>query len=141
MISEEKEADKIMNELDNIMTEHKPSYEKIASLFIKSTKTTSRIKEVSVQSSPSRHSQEDLWLNFVQATIDFQKLEQFYNKLSYTRNKSERDIKIYLDKTEILPKKGYNNTEINEIIELKTKLGKRQINGIVKKIREKLKKF
>lgn len=134
------ETDELIEELNSIMEEHKPSGEKVVNLFTKSTKTTSGIKEVSVQSSPSRNSKEDLWLKFVQATVDFQKLEGFYNKLSYTKNKGERNIKIYLDKTEMLPRKGYNKAEINEIVTIKTRLDKRQINRIVKKIAKKLKK-
>jgi len=140
MIPEIKEADKLIEELDSIMEEHNPNHEKVHNLFTKATKTTSKIKDVSVQYIPSKNSKEDLWLKFVQATMDFKKLEEFYNKLSYTRNKGERDIKVFLDKREILPKKGYNNAEINEIITIKTGLTKRQINKVVKKIKEKLKK-
>lgn len=137
---ETKEADELIEELDSIMEEYNPSAEKAHNLFTRSTRVTTGIKEVSVQSSPSRNSKEDLWLKFVQATMDFQKLEEFYNKLSYTRNKGERNIKVFLDKKEMLPKKEYNPTEINEIITIRTGLTKSQINRIVKKIAQKLKK-
>lgn len=141
MIKEIKEADKIIDELDSIMEEYKPNVEKINRLFLKATRITSNTKDTSSQYCSSNNSKENLWLNFIQATVDFQKLEEFYNKLSYTKNQNERNIKVYLDKVKILPQKGYNKWEINDIISMKTGLTKRQINRITKKVSEKLKKF
>ena len=141
MTVETKKTDELIDELDSIMEEYKPNVEKINKLFLKATRITSSVKDISSQYCPSNNSKENLWLNFIQATVDFQKLEEFYNKLSYTKNQKERDIKVYLDKVKILPKKGYVNWEINNIISMKTGLTKRQINRIVKKIDEKLKKI
>lgn len=141
MTVETKKTDELIDELDSIMEEYKPNVEKINKLFLKATRITSNTKDTSSQYCPSNNSKENLWLNFIQATVDFQKLEEFYNKLSYTKNQKERDIKVYLDKVKILPKKGYVNWEINNIISMKTGLTKRQINRIVKKIDEKLKKI
>lgn len=141
MATEVKKTDELINELDSIMEEYKPNVEKINKLFFKATKITSSIKEVSSQHCPNNNSKENLWLKFIQSTVDFQKLEEFYNKLSYTKNQNERNIKVYLDKTKILPKKGYTSWEINTIISIKTGLTKRQINRIIKKIAEKLKKI
>lgn len=140
MAVETKKTDELIDELDSIMEEYKPNVEKINRLFLKATRITSNTKDTSSQYCPSNNSKENLWLNFIQATVDFKKLEEFYNKLSYTKNKKERNIKVYLDKVKILPKKGYTNWEINNIISMKTGLTKRQINRIVKKIDEKIKK-
>lgn len=141
MTVETKKTDELIDELDSIMEEYKPNVEKINKLFLKATRITSSVKDISSQYCPSNNSKENLWLNFIQATVDFQKLEEFYNKLSYTKSQSERNIKVYLDKVKILPKKGYANWEINNIISMKTGLTKRQINRITKKVAEKLKKF
>lgn len=140
MVVETKKTDELIDELDNIMEEYNPNAEKINRLFLKAIRITSNIKDISSQYCPNNNSKENLWLKFIQATVDFQKLEEFYNKLSYTKNQNERNIKVYLDKVKILPKKGYNKWEVNNIISVKTGLTKRQINRIVKKIDEKLKK-
>lgn len=140
MVVETKKTDELIDELDNIMEEYNPNAEKINRLFLKAIRITSNIKDTSSQYCPNNNSKENLWLKFIQATVDFQKLEEFYNKLSYTKNQNERNIKVYLDKVKILPKKGYNKWEVNNIISVKTGLTKRQINRIVKKIDEKLKK-
>lgn len=141
MAVETKKTDELIDELDSIMEEYKPNAEKINRLFLKAIRITSNIKDISSQYCPNNNSKENLWLKFIQATVDFQKLEEFYNKLSYTKNQNERNIKVYLDKVKILPKKGYNKWEMNNIISVKTGLTKRQINRIVKKIDEKLKKI
>ena len=134
------ETDKLIDELEEILREHNPNVEKTETLWNRATKQTSQPKEVSVQSTPSSNSTQTLWNEFVQATIDLDRIKEFYKKVKEPNNRNERDIRIYLDKKFILKSKGYKNDEINHILAIKNDLSKQHINRVVKEIDEKLKK-
>ena len=137
-MEEIKEADKIREELDEIMKEHNP--EKIENLFTKATKVTSNFKNVVVQGGRQGNSKENLWIRFIESTSSQDKLNKFYKSLVQTNNKFERNIKIYIEKKFIYANRGYTDTEINTILTIKYDLGKRQINRIIEKIDKKMKK-
>lgn len=137
-MEEIKETDKIIEELDDIMKEHKP--EKIERLFTKATKVTSNFKNIVVQGGKQGNSKENLWLKFIESTKSRDKLNKFYKSLIKTNNKFERNIKIYIEKKFIYANKGYDNTEINEILTMKYDMTKQGINKIIRKIDKKLRK-
>ena len=134
------ETDKLIDELEEILKEHNPNVEKTETLWNRATKQTSQPKEVSVQSTPSSNSTQTLWNEFVQATIDIDRIMEFYKKVKEPENRSQRDIRIYLDKKFILKGKGYKDDEINRILEVKNDLTKQHMNRIITEIDEKLKK-
>lgn len=122
MIKEIKEADKIIDEMNNV------TYDRVEMLRTKLEKCTSSVSDVSVQSSHKTHSREDalLLLAEMSSILDdgTQKLKEIY------KNIDNRDLKIYFDKVYFkLP---------NGLLELKWGIGKRQIQKICKKI-EKMK--
>lgn len=122
MIKEIKEADKIIDEMNNV------TYEKAEMLRTKLEKCTSSVTDISVQSSYKTHSREDalLLLAEMSSILDdsTQKLKDIYKKID------NRDLRIYFDKV-------YFKLS-NAQLELKWGIGKRQINKICKKI-EKIK--
>ena len=134
------ETDKLIDELEEILREHNPNVEKTETLWNRATKQNSQPKEVSVQSTQSSNTTQTLWNEFVQATIDIDRIKEFYKKVKEPNNRNERDIRIYLDKKYILKGKGYKHDEINEILSFKNDLSKRRINQICDEIDEKMKK-
>lgn len=118
MIPEIKEADKIIEELNNI------NEEQVEMLRTKLTNCTSSISDVSVQSSHKSHSREDALLLLAEMTSMLDRandtLYKIYNKLE------DRDMKIYFDK------KYFKLS--NAQLEVKYNIGKRQIQKICKKI-------
>ena len=117
MIPEIKEADKVIEEMNNV------TYEKAEMLRTKLEKCTSNVSEISVQGGRKLHSREDALLLLAEATkiLDDgkKKLKEIYSRL-------DRNGKIYFDK------KYYHLS--NAQLELKWGIGKRQINKICEKI-------
>ena len=120
MIKEITEADKIIDEMNNV------TYDRVEMLRTKLEKCTSSVSDVSVQSSHKTHSREDalLLLAEMSSILDdsTQKLKKIY------KNIDNRDLKIYFDKV-------YFKLS-NAQLELKWGIGKRQINKICKKNRK-----
>ena len=118
MISEIKEADKIIDELNNI------NAEQVEMLRTKLEKCTSSVTDISVQSSHRLHSREDTLLLLADMTAMLDKademLHRIYNKIT------DRDLKIYFDK------KYFRLS--NAQLEAKWGISKRHINRICKKI-------
>ncbi len=135
------DTDKLIDELEEILRKHNPNVEKVETLWNRATKQTSQSKEVSVQSTPSGNSTQTLWNEFVQATIDLDRIKEFYKKVKEPENRSQRDIRIYLDKKYILRGKGYKHDEINHILAIKNNLTKQRINQICEEIDKKIKKI
>lgn len=134
-----KEADKLIEELDEIVKAH-PSAEKVEKLRCNAERVTSEIKDISTQSSFSGNSKEDVLVLLTQAENDLEKLNKLYKDLREPQNQKERNVKIFLEKKYIYKNKGYLDFETNDILKIKYDLTKRQINKIVKKIQEKIKK-
>ena len=117
-MDELKEADKVIDEMNNV------TYEKVEMMRTKLEKCTSSITEVSVQGSHKIHSREDALLLLAEMS---QILDESQRKLREIYNKTEdRNLKIYFDK------KYFNLT--NKQLEYKWGLTKRQIKIICKKI-------
>lgn len=117
MIKEIKEADKIIDEMNNV------TYDRVEMLRTKLEKCTSSISDISVQSSHKSRSREDALLLLAEMTAI---LDNGKKKLKEVYSRLDRDEKIYFDK------KYYHLT--NAQLELKWGIGKRQINKICKKI-------
>lgn len=121
MIPEIKEADKIIDELNNI------NAEQVEMLRTKLEKCTSSVTDISVQGSHRLHSREDALLLLADMTAMLDKademLHRIYNKIT------DRDLKIYFDKKYF----RLSNAQLEE----KWGIGKRQINKICKKIEKK----
>ena len=117
MIKEITEADKIIDEMNNVTDE------KVEMLQTKLEKCTSSISDISVQSSHKSRSREDALLLLAEMTAI---LDNGKKKLKEVYSRLDRDEKIYFDK------KYYHLT--NAQLELKWGIGKRQINKICKKI-------
>ena len=119
MIKEITEADKIIDEMNNV------TYEKVEMLRAKLEKCTSSISDVSVQSSHKSHSREDalLLLAEMSSILDdsTQKLKEIY------KNIDNRDLRIYFDKV-------YFKLS-NANLETKYGLTRRQIQRIIKKVK------
>ena len=124
MISEIKEADKIIDELDDNV-----DYEKIEMLKNNLEKVTSTFSDNRVDGSRHLHSREDALLLYAELTKQLDdaeyKLKDIYNKIP----KENRNLKIYFDKV-------YFKLS-NAKLQLKYGLSKSQINKIIKKIKEK----
>ena len=120
MIKEIKEADKIIDEMNNV------TYDRVEMLRTKLEKCTSSVSDVSVQSSHKSHSREDalLLLAEMSSILDdsTQKLKEIYKKID------NRDLRIYFDKV-------YFKLS-NANLEIKYGLTRRQIQRIIKKVRK-----
>lgn len=118
MIPEIKEADKIIDELNNI------NAEQVEMLRTKLTNCTSNISDISVQGGRKLHTREDALLLLADMTSMLDRVDEMihriYNKIT------DRDLKIYFDK------KYFRLS--NAQLETKWGIGKRQINKICKKI-------
>lgn len=123
MIPEIKEADKIIDELNNV------DYEKVEMLETKLEKVTSSFSDNRVDGGRRLHSREDALLLYAELTKQLDdaeyKLKDIYNKIP----KENRNLRIYFDK--VYFKLG------NAKMQLKYNLSKSQINKIIKKIKEK----
>lgn len=122
MIKEIKEADKIINEMNDV------TYDKVEELRTKAEKCTSGISEISVESSHKTHSREDVYVLLAEATSLLsegqEKLKNLYHKIPI----EDRNLKIYFDK------KIFHLSNAN--LQIKWGLSKSQINRICKKIKE-----
>ena len=120
MIKEITEADKIIDEMNNV------TYDRVEMLRTKLEKCTSSVSDVSVQSSHKSHSREDalLLLAEMSSILDdsTQKLKEIY------KNIDNRDLRIYFDKV-------YFKLS-NANLEIKYGLTRRQIQRIIKKVRK-----
>lgn len=118
MIPEIKEADKVIEEMNNV------TYEKAEMLRTKLEKCTSNVSEISVQGGRKLHSREDALLLLAETTklLDETdgRLKDIYSKIK------DRDLRIYFDK------KYFKLS--NAQLEVKYNIGKRQIQKICKKI-------
>lgn len=123
MIPEIKEADKIIDELNNV------DYEKVEMLETKLEKVTSSFSDNRVDGGRRLHSREDALLLYAELTKQLDdaeyKLKDIYNKIP----KENRNLRIYFDKV-------YFKLS-NAKMQLKYNLSKSQINKIIKKIKEK----
>lgn len=121
MISEIKEADKIIDELNNV------DYEKVEMLETKLEKVTSNFSDNRVDGGRRLHSREDALLLYAEMTKQLDdaeyKLKDIYNKIP----KENRNLRIYFDKVYF----KLSNTKM----QLKYGLTKQQINRIIKKIK------
>lgn len=120
MIPEIKEADKLIDEINNT------NWEKAHMLYAKATRVTSSFKRDNVQSSVPIHSREDVLLELAEITRNYEltkkKIKELYNRLE------DRNLKIYFDRK-------FFHLSLNDL-ELKYGIGKRQIQRIIKKIEE-----
>lgn len=118
MIPEIKEADKIIEEMNNITSES------VELLRTKLTNCTSNISDISVQGGRKLHTREDALLLLADMTSMLDRVDEMihriYNKIT------DRDLKIYFDK------KYFRLS--NAQLETKWGIGKRQIQKICKKI-------
>ena len=121
MIKEITEADKIIDDLNNV------NYEKIEILKTKLEKTTSSFSDNRVDGGQRLHSREDALLLYAEMTKQIDnaeyKLKDIYNKIP----KENRNLRIYFDKV-------YFKLS-NAKLQLKYGLTKQQINRIIKKIK------
>lgn len=122
MIKEIKEADKIIEELNNINTEQ------VEMLRTKLTNCTSSVSDVSVQSSHKSHSREDALLLLAEMTSTLDKANELLYKLYNKIPLEKRNLRIYFDKVYF----KMNNAQL----QLKYGLTKQQINRIIKKIKK-----
>lgn len=123
MIKEIKEADKIIDEMNNATDEQ------IEMLETQAEKVTSIVSDISVQGSRKTHSREDVYILLAEMRAinkeGKDKLDKIYNSIPL----ENRDLRIYFDKV------YYHMSNTN--LELKYGLTKRHINRIVKKVRKK----
>ena len=119
MIKEIKEADKIIDELNNV------NYEKIEILKTKLEKTTSSFSDNRVDGGQRLHSREDALLLYAEMTKQLDdaeyKLRDIYKRIK------DRDLRIYFDKV------YFHLTNAN--LEIKYGLTRRQIQRIIKKVK------
>ncbi len=127
MIPEIKEADKLINEID------KNNVERIESLYTQLTGTTSKVKDITIQSTPKIHSREDALLLLAEMTKDYSEANDKLRKLYHSIE--DRDLKIYIEKNYLM--NGYSAQERNRILEVKWGIGKNRINKICRKIEKK----
>ena len=122
MIKEIKEADKIIDEMNNATDEQ------IEMLETQAEKVTSTVSDISVQGSRKTHSREDVYILLAEMrTINKDskdKLDKIYNNIP----SENRNLRIYFDKV------YYHMSNTN--LQLKYGLTKSQINKIIKKIRK-----
>lgn len=118
MIPEIKEADKIIEEMNNI------NAEQVEMLRTKLEKCTSSVTDISVQGTRRLHAREDALLLLADMTSTKDRadelLHRIYNKIT------DRDLRIYFDKKYF----RLSNAQLEE----KWGIGKRQIQKICKKI-------
>ena len=121
MIKEIIEADKIIDELNNV------DYERVKMLETKLEKVTSDFSDNRVDGGRRLHSREDALLLYAELTKQLddadKKMKEIY------KNIKDRDLKIYFEKRYL--------HMTNAQLELKWGIGKRQINKICKKIKKK----
>ncbi|WP_288910789.1 hypothetical protein [uncultured Thomasclavelia sp.] len=134
-----KEADKLIDELDEIMKTH-PSTEKVEKLRCNAERVTSQINDISTQSVFHGNSKEDVLVLLAQAEHDLDKLNKLYKDLREPRNLEERNAKIFLEKKYIYKNKGYLDFETNDILKMKYDMTKQGINKVVREISKKIKK-
>lgn len=118
MIKEITEADKIIDDLNNV------NYEKIEILKTKLEKTTSSFSDNRVDGGQRLHSREDALLLYAEMTKQMDDADR--RMKSIYKNINDRDLKIYFEKRYL--------HMTNAQLELKWGIGKRQINKICKKI-------
>lgn len=118
MIKEITEADKIIDELNNV------NYEKIEMLKAKLEKTTSSFSDNRVDGGQRLHSREDALLLYAEMTKQMDDADRKMKNIY--KNINDRDLKIYFEKRYL--------HMTNAQLELKWGIGKRQINKICKKI-------
>lgn len=118
MIKEIKEADKIIDDLNNV------NYEKIEILKTKLEKTTSSFSDNRVDGGQRLHSREDALLLYAEMTKQMDDADRKMKNIY--KNINDRDLKIYFEKRYL--------HMTNAQLELKWGIGKRQINKICKKI-------
>lgn len=118
MIKEITEADKIIDELNNV------NYEKIEILKTKLEKTTSSFSDNRVDGGQKLHSREDALLLYAEMTKQMDDADRKMKNIY--KNINDRDLKIYFEKRYL--------HMTNAQLELKWGIGKRQINKICKKI-------
>lgn len=121
MIPEIKEADKIIAEMNNATDEQ------VEMLETKAEKVTSTVSDVSVQGSRKTHSREDVYILLAEMRAinkeSKDKLDKIYNSIP----SENRDLRIYFDKI------YYHMSNTN--LELKYGLTRRQIQRIIKKVK------
>ena len=121
MIKEIKEADKIIDEMNNATDEQ------IEMLETKAEKITSTVSDVSVQGSRKTHSREDVYILLAEMRAinkeGKDKLDKIYNSIP----SENRDLRIYFDKV------YYHMSNTN--LEIKYGLTRRQIQRIIKKVK------
>ena len=118
MIPEIKEADKIIDELNNV------DYEKVEMLETKLEKVTSNFSDNRVDGGRRLHSREDALLLYAEMTKQMDDADRKMKNIY--KNINDRDLKIYFEKRYL--------HMTNAQLELKWGIGKRQINKICKKI-------
>ena len=118
MIKEITEADKIIDDLNNV------NYEKIEILKTKLEKTTSSFSDNRVDGGQRLHSREDALLLYAEMTKQMDDADRKMKNIY--KNINDRDLKIYFEKRYL--------HMTNAQLELKWGIGKRQINKICKKI-------
>ncbi len=121
-MEEIKEADKIIEELDNV------TYEKVEMIRTKLEKCTSSFSDIRVQGHGSGKAREDALLMLAEMTSILDKgmneLKNLYKRIP----KEDRNLRIYFDKV-------YFRMSNKDLI-IKYDLTKQQINRIIKKIKE-----
>lgn len=122
MIPEIKEADKIIDELNNI------NAEQVEMLRTKLTNCTSNISDISVQGGRRLHTREDALLLLADMTSTVDKANELLYKLYNKIPLEKRNLRIYFDKVYF----KMNNAQL----QLKYGLTKQQINRIIKKIKK-----
>ena len=121
MIKEITEADKIIDEMNNATDEQ------IEMLETQAEKVTSIVSDISVQGSRKTHSREEVYILLAEMRIinkeGKDKLDKIYNSIP----SENRDLKIYFDKI------YYHMSNTN--LEIKYGLTRRQIQRIIKKVK------
>ena len=123
MIPEIKEADKIIEEMNNINSES------IEILRTKLEKCTSSVTDISVQGGRRLHTREEALLLLADMTSTVDKANELLYKLYNKIPLEKRNLRIYFDKVYF----KMNNAQL----QLKYGLTKSQINKIIKKVKEK----
>ena len=121
MIKEITEADKIIDEMNNATDEQ------IEMLETQAEKVTSTVSDISVQGSRKTHSREEVYILLAEMRIinkeGKDKLDKIYNSIP----SENRDLRIYFDKI------YYHMSNTN--LEIKYGLTRRQIQRIIKKVK------
>lgn len=120
MIPEIKEADKIIDELNNV------TYENAEMLRTKLEKCTSSVTDISVQGGRRLHSREDALLLLADMTSMLDKSDNMLKELYRRIPEDKRNEKIYFEKKYL----HFSNAQL----ELKWGIGRRQIQKICKKL-------